>query len=101
MNPETARALADAYESGLLPSLLSWWKNRQEAPGAKIPDKRPNISGSKGKKNTGISLDAEVLERSVTKLHRERKASGGSLSALVELLLWQYIGCPEDLLSEG
>lgn len=96
---EAAEPLNEAYESGALTEMLEWWRERKgKAP--ELFGQRPLIQGSKKKKNTGICVDAEVLELALTKAQAEKAQTGGSLSQLVELLLWQYIGAPEELVKQ-
>ncbi|MGB6068803.1 MAG: hypothetical protein WBG50_28670 [Desulfomonilaceae bacterium] len=40
----------------------------------------------------------ELLDRAEEKAKREKLKSGGNLSNLVAVLLWHYVGCPQDLI---
>jgi hypothetical protein len=47
--------------------------------------------------NSGILLNNEIKKRASEKARADPEATGGSLSGLVELLLWRYIGSPSDV----
>jgi hypothetical protein len=64
-----------------------------------LPPSRPVFKGGpKSRRNTGFNIHKEILNRAPKKVEKDRVRSGGSMSRLVELLLWEYIGRPEDLL---
>ncbi len=92
-----AQGVARLYESETLDEIVQWWNERKEAG---LPEQRPVIRGGTGQRqNTGMCVDAVVLKRAREKARHERIRTGGSMSQLVELLLWQYIGSPADLLA--
>jgi hypothetical protein len=93
----TAEGLARLYETGALDELVQWWNQRK---GEALPEQRPVIRGEAGRKrNTGMYVDADVLERARVQAQAEKLRTGGTMSQLVELLLWQYVGSPVDLLA--
>jgi hypothetical protein len=49
------------------------------------------------RKNTGIRCNEEILQRASAKVKEMEKETGGKLNSLIELLLWQFIGCPDDV----
>jgi hypothetical protein len=51
-------------------------------------------------KHTGIAINGEIQRRAVEKLKTEKGAVGKSLSQLVEYLLWDYIGRPDDVVEK-
>lgn len=51
----------------------------------------------KPRTNSGILLNDEIRKRATEKAKSDPDATGGSLSALVEVLLWRYIGSPSDV----
>lgn len=51
----------------------------------------------KPRSNSGILLNDEIKKRALEKAKADPDATGGSLSGLVELLLWRYIGSPSDV----
>ena len=81
-----------------LKALLDWWKSRPEAT-VSTPEPRPVFTGES--KNTGIRINKTILERATAQAREQRWQTGGSLSQLVELLLWRYIGSPEDVLDQS
>ncbi|MFC1835947.1 hypothetical protein ACFL2Q_14715 [Thermodesulfobacteriota bacterium] len=97
---ETAKGLAELYESGALQELIAWKEEQMQVQKLEIRDIRPMFKTAK-KKNTGIYIDAEILKRAEEKMKQERVQTGGSLSKLVELLLWQYVGSPDDVLESS
>lgn len=52
--------------------------------------KRPRV-------NSGISINAEIRRRALERAQDDPDGTGGSLSALIEHLLWIYIGRPADV----
>ena len=59
-------------------------------------ERRPVFKGQT--RNTGIKINEELLNRAVQKAKKQRLRTGGSLSGLVELLLWKYLDEPDDLI---
>ena len=51
----------------------------------------------KPRSNSGILLNDEIRKRALEIAKSDPDATGGSLSALVEILLWKYIGSPSDV----
>jgi len=49
------------------------------------------------RKNSGILLNDEIKKRALEKAKADPDATGGSLSSLVEVLLWRYLGSPSDV----
>ncbi|MFC1836005.1 hypothetical protein ACFL2Q_15010 [Thermodesulfobacteriota bacterium] len=47
--------------------------------------------------NSGFTCNDEIRERASVKAKIDPHGTGGSLSSLIELLLWKYIGCPSDV----
>lgn len=47
--------------------------------------------------NSGFTCNDEIRERASLKAKIDPHGTGGSLSSLIELLLWKYIGCPSDV----
>jgi hypothetical protein len=47
--------------------------------------------------NSGILLNDEIKKRALEKAKADPDATGGSLSSLVEVLLWRYLGSPSDV----
>lgn len=47
--------------------------------------------------NSGIRCDDVIRRRALAKAQQDSKRTGGNLSSLIELLLWEYLGRPEDV----
>ncbi len=77
--------------------ILEEWRNREIIPMKEIQP-RPVFKGKR--RNSGFHVNDEILRRAADKVKKDKVRTGGSLSMLVELLLWQYIGSPEDLLEQ-
>lgn len=95
-NEETVtRLLVDNCRD--IESLLTWWKAQGGSP---LPrgEQRPIFRGPR--RNTGVHVSAALLERAAEKAQREKARTGGSLSRLVELLLWRYCGEPADVIEQ-
>ncbi len=62
--------------------------------------RRPKFKGRKV--NSGIAINAEVKRRAVERARADPDGTGGgNLSGLIELLLWTFLGCPEDVIDKG
>ena len=62
--------------------------------------RRPKFKG--GKVNSGIAINAEIKRRAVERAKADPDGTGGgNLSGLIELLLWTFLGCPEDVIDRG
>jgi len=104
-NPEPSRTgdrlaqLARRFDDAALDDLEQMLKHwRQGTAIESDMEQRPMFAGKR--KNTGVHVNEEILARAVRKLKTEKKKTGGSLSLLVELLLWKYIGSPKDALEQ-
>lgn len=51
--------------------------------------------------NSGFLCNTEIRKRALQKAKEDPRATGGSLSSLIELLLWRYIGSPEDVVKKS
>jgi hypothetical protein len=47
--------------------------------------------------NSGIRCNEEIRKRSLAKAKEMSNETGGTLNSLIELLLWEFIGRPEDV----
>jgi len=96
-----ARGLPDWMDPNALEDLkdmLAWWRAKKDAPLGEVQG-RLVFQGEA--KNTGVNVNLEIVKRARDKIKNDKARTGGSLSKLVELLLWQYIGSPEDLLEKA
>lgn len=57
--------------------------------------RRPKFKNPKV--NTGITVSADIRQRSLEKAQSDPDGTGGSLSSLIELLLWMFLECPQDV----
>jgi len=80
-----------------LKALLEWWRQKKSSPLGEI-QARPVFKGKR--RNSGFHVNDSILKRAMEKVKTDKVRTGGSLSMLVELLLWQYIDSPEDLLEQ-
>lgn len=55
----------------------------------------------KPRSNSGILVNDEIKRRALEMAKADPDATGGSLSGLVELLLWKYIGSPADVVEHS
>lgn len=55
----------------------------------------------KPRTNSGILVNDEIKRRALEMAKADPDATGGSLSGLVELLLWKYIGSPSDVVEQS
>lgn len=98
--PPTSPALPewmDAEAQDDLKDLLEWWRQKKGSPLREI-QARPVFKGTR--RNSGFHINAEILKRAMKKVKTDKVRTGGSLSMLVELLLWEYLDKPEDLLEQ-
>lgn len=57
--------------------------------------RRPAFKGPRT--NSGIRCDDVIRRRALAKAQQDSTRTGGNLSSLIELLLWEYLGRPEDV----
>ena len=69
-----------------LKTLLDWWKTQGDTPQFR-EEARPVFRGKT--RNSGIRINAELLDRAVTKAKQDKVRTGGNLSQLVEWLIWK------------
>ncbi len=81
-----------------LRAVLDWWRERQDETMILSPS-RPVFKGPR--RNSGFHINAEILKRARRSSKKDKVRTGGSMSLLMELLLWEYIGRPEDLLEDA
>ncbi len=91
------KALLIDYQSGNLGDMLESWKQHQGAY-ISTSERRPAFKGKR--RNTGLHVNEKILELAAEKVKVDRQWSGGSLSLLVERLLWAYVGSPESLIDK-
>ncbi len=84
---------ADAWQD--LHDMLQSWKIKRKEDMVES-QYRPMFRGKR--RNSGIHVNEIILRRAMKKAKLEKARTGGSLSRLVEFLLWQYLGAPADVL---
>ena len=66
-----------------------------------LPLSRPTFKKGPREKQGSFRVRQDMYERVVKKLEKDRVRTGGTVSSLVEVLFWMYIGAPEDVLEEN
>jgi hypothetical protein len=94
-NPESINALSDHADEII--EMLNWWRGKKDQQ-IHLGEARPILDGGEGQKNTGVKVDLKILKMATEKAQKERAQTGGSVSKLVELLLWKYLGEPEEFI---
>ena len=62
--------------------------------------RRPRFKGPRV--NTGITIRAEIRKRALERAKADPDGTGGgNLSGLIELLLWVFLGQPEDVIDRA
>ena len=62
--------------------------------------RRPRFRGPRI--NTGITIRAEIRNRALARAKADPDGTGGgNLSGLIELLLWVFLGSPEDVIDRA
>ncbi len=92
--PDTALQQWILEEGETLKEMVEWWKARESAA-IEGAVRRPLFIGKT--RNTGIRINEVILDRALRKARQEKLKTGGSLSQLVEWLLWLYAGSPMDI----
>lgn len=85
----------------VLQEIIEWWKSGKANEAKRSLFMAPHYPAFKDefkKGNRSLSLRTEIMQRAEKKIQRDKVRTGGSLPNLVDLLLWHYIGSPDDLL---
>jgi hypothetical protein len=98
LTPDVIELLTTAHATGELSELLAWWHDTRGEGKTPMPEKRHTLKapGSKGKINTGLLIDQGIKDAALAAARKDPAITGGSLSLLVELLLWRFLGSPGD-----
>jgi len=89
--PETVSEPLQSHEIETLREIIEKYRTNQ----LDLSGGRPRFR--KPRTNSGILLNEDIRKRALEKAKADPDATGGSLSGLVELLLWRYIGSPSDV----
>ena len=89
--PETVPEPLQSHEIETLREIIEKYHTNQfDLSGGRPRFRKPRT-------NSGILLNENIRKRALEKAKADPDATGGSLSGLVELLLWRYIGSPSDV----
>jgi hypothetical protein len=78
--------------------MLTWWNEHKQEP---VPrGARPDFKRSETVVKA-VRIGREMFDAVNTRLQSDRANTGGSFSALVEMLLWEYLGRPESMVERG
>ncbi|AFM24887.1 hypothetical protein [Desulfomonile tiedjei] len=88
------------HDAGELNELLTWWKENKGVMMPKPIDIRPSFKrGSvQEQKTVTFRFNQELLNRARELAVSKKSLTGGTLNGLVEVLLWQALGSPDDLI---
>lgn len=86
-------------------AMLDWWMALDKAPeqvaqekdSSVTPKQRPMFLRHPNATKT-IRLSKRMIELAEAAAAKEKLLTGGSFSGLVEMLLWEYLGKPDDLI---
>jgi hypothetical protein len=98
---ESARVLQlsdnDASE---LNELLQWWKENKGTMIPKPIDLRPSFKRGtvQEQKTVTFRFNKKLLARAKELAISKKSLTGGTLNGLVEVLIWQALGSPDDLI---
>lgn len=73
---------------------IDWWARTQKPTPEEI-DRRPILTGKRQKIGPRVSVD--LMNRARKQMREDRVLAQNNFSALIEFLLFRYIGSPEDL----
>lgn len=91
VTPETTTVTLQFHEIEVLREIIQLFRTNK----LDLTLGRPRFK--KPRSNSGILLNDEIRRRALEKAKADPDATGGSLSSLVEVLLWRYIGSPSDV----
>lgn len=83
----------------MLLEMAEWWKDNKGKLLQPLPLARPRFRrGAKTTTTRSIRLSKKMIEEAVKKAKKEQGRTGGTLNSLIEVLIWEYLGRPADLL---
>jgi len=90
LDPETIATLLEMAE---------WWTEHKDELLQPLPLARPKFRRGEGKTITrSIRLSKQMVKLAEAKAAKERSRTGGNLNALIETLIWEYLGRPRNLI---
>lgn len=102
---EPARVLhVDESVSEDIMEMLAWWKERKDSL-SRLMESPPTVETRptfkrgtvKDTATKTIRLSKELVKRVEREARAQKALTGGTFNGLVELLLWRFLGCPDDL----
>ncbi len=84
--------------------MLKWWKDHggPRAPMPGTTQVRPDFKRGKAQVDQVIKtvrIHKDMARMAERRAKEEKARTGGTFNGLVEVLLWEYLGCPEELLA--
>ena len=86
----------DATVQALM-EVVAWWRDHKGEVQMPIPmaAQAPSFR-RKGTTTRSVRIAADMLEAAVKKAREEKGRTGGTFNSLVEVLLWEFLGRPEE-----
>ncbi len=94
----TSSGFVELCPTGKMSGALQW-RDCLGEKGATLARNKP-LKFRGFKSGTKVIISSEILQRVTTKMKNDKSETGTDFSGLVELLLWEYLGRPDDLLDE-
>jgi hypothetical protein len=88
LDPETISTLLD---------MAAWWQEHKDKMLMPLPLARPRFRRTKGGTTRSIRLEQAMIDKAIAKARKDPDRTGGTFNTLVEVLLWEYLGRPKDL----
>ncbi|MEW6352140.1 MAG: hypothetical protein AB1646_24065 [Thermodesulfobacteriota bacterium] len=100
LDVEDVKAMLASFKSGELRDMLQWFRAQQRTvPAPAVGAGKPSFPGPT--KSVTLALSAPLVTGALKKMASDNPHGGINLSQLVELLLWQYLGSPQNLAAKG
>jgi len=93
----TLESITDIHRRRTLIEMAAWWEENRQAV-IKVATAPPTFTGDRH--NTGIHINKVIHTRVKERIAADKHSTGGSLSRLTELLLWRFLGEPDDVLEK-
>jgi len=79
--------------------MAAWWTEHKDELLQPLPLARPKFRRGKGKTTTrSIRLSKELVRLAEAKAKKEKARTGGNLNSLIELLIWEFLNRPRQLI---
>jgi hypothetical protein len=83
-----------------LKEIVTWWRERKEEPTIPVSAQYPQFKKSEKPHTRSIRIDAALLKAAEQKAKIEKSRTGGNFNSLVNVLIWQFLGCPKEFIEE-